>query len=459
MHQDTDGLPRPQRRWAVLALAVSIAMAVMDSSIANVALPAIAADLKVSPSQAIMVVNAYQIAIVVSLLPLASLGEKLGLERVYQGGLIIFTLASFVCALSDSLTGLVVARVVQGFGAAGLMSVNTALVRYIYPQRLLGQGVGVNALVVAISSVLGPSVAAAILGAAHWPWIFAVNIPLGILALGLALRFLPATPRAGRRFDAASALLSAATFGLVMTALEQFSHGAPAWVVAGLLLPGILAGIALVRRQSGRAAPLLPVDLLRIPVFSLSVATSICSFAAQMLAFVALPFYLQHQLGRSQVETGLLMTPWPLVLIVVSPLAGRASDRLPAGLLGGIGLVVMALGLGSFTLLPEAPSALDIGWRTALCGMGFGLFQSPNNRAILSSAPRERSGGASGMLSTARLLGQTTGAALGALTLRLAGEQGAQVALGVAGAIALGAAMVSFSRLSTGRPKDGHASA
>lgn len=451
MPQDTDGLPPPQRRWAVLALAVSIAMAVMDSSIANVALPAIAADLKVSSSEAIMVVNAYQIAIVVSLLPLASLGELVGHERVYRTGLAVFTIASFFCALSDSLTGLVVARVVQGFGAAGLMSVNTALVRYIYPQRLLGQGVGVNALVVAFSSVLGPSVAAAILGVAHWPWIFAVNLPLGCLAFALALRFLPQTPRAGRRFDARSALLSAATFGLVMTALEQFSHGAPAWAWGGLLAGGILAGVALVRRQSGRPAPLLPVDLLRIPVFSLSVATSIASFAAQMLAFVALPFYLQHNLGRSQVETGLLMTPWPLVLIVVSPLAGRASDRIPAGLLGGVGLVLMAGGLASLAALPEAPTALDLGWRIALCGLGFGLFQSPNNRTLLSAAPRERSGGASGMLSTARLLGQTSGAALGALTLRLAGEDGPVLALTVASCIAGAAALISFSRLSAPR--------
>lgn len=451
MPPENDGLPPPQRRWAMLALAVAISMSVMDSSIANVALPAIAVDLKVSSSDAIMVVNAYQIAIIVSLLPLASLGELVGHERIYRTGLAIFTLASCFCAMADSLNGLVIARVMQGFGAAGLMSVNTALVRYIYPQHLLGQGVGINALVVAFSAVLGPTVAAAILGVAPWHWIFAVNIPLGCLALLLALRFLPATPRARRRFDARSALLSAATFGLTMTAVEQFSHGAPAWIWIALLAGGILAGIALVRRQAGRPAPLLPVDLLRIPLFSLSIATSIASFSAQMLAFVALPFYLQHNLGRSQVETGLLMTPWPLVLIVVSPLAGRASDRLPAGLLGGIGLALLAAGLALLATLPAAPTAFELGWRIALCGLGFGLFQSPNNRALLSSAPRERAGGASGMLSTARLFGQTTGAAAGALTLRLSGAEGPIQALTVASCIAGAAALISFSRLSAPR--------
>ncbi|WP_159998986.1 MFS transporter [Roseomonas sp. 18066] len=452
MQTDTDGLPPAQRRWAILALGVSIAMAVMDSSIANVALPAIAADLRVSASEAILVVNAYQIAIVCSLLPLASLGELVGHERVYRTGLALFVIASCFCAMADSLTWLTLSRIVQGFGAAGLMSVNTALLRFIYPQSRLGQGVGINALVVAISSVTGPSVAAVILGIAHWPWIFAVNIPVGCLAFILAWRFLPQTPRARRRFDAASALLSAGTFGMTMTAFEQFTHGAPAWRGSLLLAGGIIAGILLVRRQTGRQAPLLPVDLLRIPVFSLSVATSICSFAAQMLAFVALPFFLQHSLGRTQVETGLLMTPWPLVLIVMSPLAGRLSDRIPAGLLGGIGLIVMATGLALLATLPAAPTAIDIAWRTALCGMGFGLFQSPNNRALLTAAPRERSGGASGMLSTARLLGQTTGATLAALTLRLAGENGAAVALTVAACIAGTAAVISFTRLAGRRP-------
>jgi len=445
--QDRDGLPQPKRRGAVLAIAVAIALAVIDSSIANVALPAIAADLRVSASDVILVVNAYQIAVVVSLLPLASLGEKLGYERIYRAGLVLFIVASFFCAMADSLTGLTIARIAQGLGAAGLMSVNTALVRFIYPHRLLGRGMGINALVVASSSVLGPGVASAVLSVAHWPWIFAINIPIGLVALLLAVRYLPATPRAHRRFDVASALLSAATFGLLMTGVEQFARGESPLVAGPLVLGGLLAGFLLVRRQAGRPAPLLPVDLLRIPIFALSIATSICSFAAQMLTFVAMPFFLQHDLGRTQVETGLLMMPWPLVLIVVSPLAGRASDKLPSGLLGGIGLGLMATGLCLLSLLPDAPSAFDIGWRMALCGLGFGLFQTPNNRTILTSAPRERSGGASGMLSTARLLGQTTGAALAALCLCLIGAGGADTALLVAAAIAACAAVISFTRL------------
>jgi len=444
--QNTDGLPQPQRRGAVLAVAVAIAMAVIDSSIANVALPTIAADLGVAPSNAILVVNAYQIAILVSLLPLASLGELVGHERIYRAGLTLFVAGSFFCAMSDSLTGLTLARVAQGLGGAGVMSVNTALVRFIYPQRMLGRGMGINALVVATSSVLGPGVAAAVLSVADWPWIFALNIPIGLLALALSVRYLPSTPRARRRFDTASALLSAATFGLLMTGLEQFTHGASVFLAGLLAAGGILAGTLLWRRQRGRTAPLLPLDLLSIPIFALSIATSIASFAAQMLAFVALPFFFQHDLGRTQVETGLLMMPWPLVLIVVSPLAGHLSDRVPAGLLGGIGLGIMAAGLALLATMPEAPTSLEIGWRIALCGLGFGLFQTPNNRTLLSSAPRERSGGASGMLSTARLLGQTTGATLAALSLGGTGDDGSR-ALMLAAAIAACAAAISFTRL------------
>jgi DHA2 family multidrug resistance protein-like MFS transporter len=434
------------------AIAVSITLAVMDGSIANVALPAIAADLKTSAADVVLVVNAYQIATIISLLPFASLGEKLGHERVYRAGLVVFTIASLGCALSSSLGMLIAARVLQGFGAAGLMSVNTALLRYIFPQKMLGRGIGINALVVAAASVAGPTVGAAILGVAHWPWIFAVNLPLGILALALT-RFLPQTLRSNRRFDAASAVLSAGTFGLLTVGVEQFTRGQAWWIVALFVLGFLVCGWLLVRRQAGRQAPLLPVDLLRIPVFALSVATSVSSFTAQMLAFVALPFLFQHSMGLTAVESGLLITPWPLVLIGVAPLSGRLSDHINPGLLGGIGLAIMAAGLTLVATLPPEPGFVQICWRVALCGAGFGLFQSPNNRVLLSSAPRERSGGASGMLSTARLLGQTMGAALAGLALgpMIGSQDGAVLALWLAAGVAAFASVVSFSRLAATR--------
>src|SRR5690606_22436174 len=166
-------------------------------------------------------------------------------------------------------------------------------------------------------------------------------------------------------------------------------------------------------------SPLLPGDLLRLPVFSLSVGTSICSFAARMLAYVSLPFYLQDGIGRSAVEAGPPLTSWPLALALAAPSSGRPAARHPAGLLCAVGLGTLATGLVLLGLLPTHPTDLEIVWRLAICGIGFGLFQSPNNRALIGSTPRERSGGASGMLGTARLLGQTSGAALAAFAFGL----------------------------------------
>jgi len=414
--------------------------------IANIALPTIARELQASPAGSIWVVNAYQLAVTILLLPLASLGEIWGFRRIYVAGLAIFTLASLCCALSDSLLTLTLARILQGIGAAGIMSVNGALIRFIYPRRMLGRGIGINAVVVAVSAAIGPTVAAAILAVASWEWLFAINVPIGLLALA-AGRALPPSPRGKHRFDTSSAVLNALFFGLFITAIDGAGHGQGWMLVGGEAVAALAAGAALVLRQLPQTSPLLPVDLLRLPVFALSIATSIASFTAQMLAYVALPFFLQDTLGLGQVETGLLMTPWPLATAVVAPLSGRLADRYPAGILGGLGLIGFAAGLAALALLPAHPAGGDIVWRMALCGAGFGLFQSPNNRAMLGAAPRERSGGASGMLGTARLLGQTVGAALMALIFGLAAEHATTTALFVAAGFAIIAAGVSCLRL------------
>ncbi len=442
-----DGLPVPARYWAVTTIALAITLAVIDSAIANVALPTIAADLKTDPAESIWVVNGYQLAITVSLLPLSSLGDTLGYRAVYIWGLVLFTVSSIGCALATSLPLLAAARVVQGFGAAGILSVNTALLRHIYPQKLLGRGIALNATVVAISAAAGPTIASAILSVAPWPWLFGVNLPIGVAAIALAVFALPKTPRSPHGFDWISAVLSAVTFGMLIGSIDALGHGEAYVIFLGELAIAGVFGFLLVRRQLGRPAPMLPVDLLRIPIFALSICTSIASFMAQMLALVALPFLLQHELGHDAVATGLFLTPWPIAIAIASPIAGRLADRYPAGLLGGIGLFIFALGLLALGSMPEKPYWLDIVWRMALCGLGFGIFQSPNNRAMLSSAPKSRSGGASGMLGTARLLGQTTGAAIVALLFSRLTQHAEMVALLLAAGCALVAAGVSLARL------------
>ena len=442
-----DGVPMPQRLWAILTIALGLTLAVLDGGIANVALPTIAREVNTSPADSIWVVNAYQLAVTISLLPLASLGEIHGYRRIYQAGLMLFTVASLGCAMSSSLPTLIIARMVQGFGAAGIMSVNSALIRFIYPRRWLGRGVGLNATVGSIASALGPSVASGILAVAPWPWLFAINVPLGILAVFIALRALPVTPLSGIRFDGISAVLQAVAFGTLLFGVSEMGHGDSWGHISVELLIAAASGFFLVVRQLSRTAPLLPVDLLRIPLFALSVASSICSFIAQSIGQISMPFLFEHRFMMDQVMTGVLMTPWPLMVAVVAPFSGRLADKYPAGLLGGCGMAVMALGLLAMSLLPDHPTMLDIVWRMTVCGLGFGFFNTPNNRAMIASAPPIRTGGASGMQATARLLGQSMGAALVALIFTAFPENGPTVALFIAAVAGAVAACVSFSRL------------
>jgi DHA2 family multidrug resistance protein-like MFS transporter len=443
----TDGLPTPGRYWAILTIALGLTLAVLNGAIANVALPAIARDLHTDPATSIWVVNAFQLAVTVSLLPLASLGEIHGYRKVYRWGLVVFSIASILCALSSTLPVLILARVAQGFGAAGIMSVNGALIRFIYPRRSLGRGVGMNATIGSIASAVGPSVASAVLSVGPWPWLFAVNVPLGVLAAVIAWRALPDTPHSGARFDVGGALLQAVSFGTLLIGISEIGHGDSTFHVVLDLVVGVITGGVLVVRMMTQRAPLLPVDLLRIPLFALSVASSVSSFVAQSMAQVSMPFLFQHDLGLNQVMTGLLMTPWPLTVAVIAPVSGRLADRYPAGLLGGCGMVVMGLGLAAMAMLPEHPGWVDITWRMTLCGVGFGFFNTPNNRAIITSAPASRSGGASGMQATARLFGQTTGAALVALVFAAVPVGGTTWTLIISAGAAGLAAAVSFSRL------------
>jgi DHA2 family multidrug resistance protein-like MFS transporter len=449
---DSDGLPPRERRAALLTVVIAIAISVLSVAIANIALPAMAHELNATPAESIWVVNAYQLAVTVTLLPLAALGDIIGYRRVYLWGLGVFTAASLACGLVETLPLLIAGRVLQGFGAAGIMSVNTALVRFIFPRTQLGRGISTIALVVAACSAAGPSVAAAILSVASWHWLFTFNVPFGVLAVWLALRSLPETPRSRHRFDVVSAVLNAATFGLLLVGLDGIGHGQGGVWVALELGVGTLACVMFIRRQNRMAVPMLPVDLFRKPIFALSVATAVCSHSAQTVAFLALPFYFAVAGGMSQSQIGLLITPWPAVVVVVAPISGRLADKYPAGLLGGLGLAVLTVGLLLMLALPPNPPFADVVWRMMVCGIGFGFFQSPNNRALISAAPRSRSGVAGGVLSTARLTGQTIGGVVVAVIFALThGDIGGGVGAALtAGAVLSGfACVISFLRLTS----------
>lgn len=344
----------PKQYFAVVAVLLAIMMSVLDGTIMNIALPTLAHDFDVTPANAIWIINAYQLVITMTLLSFASLGDIYGYRRIFLTGISIFVGASAACALSDSFWMLTVSRIIQGFGAACVMSVNTALIRLIYPPQILGRGMGVNAMVVAVSAAAGPSIAGSILTLGSWHWLFVINIPLGLAALVIGHQLLPHNPASDvkHKFDRISAIANALTFGLLIYTLEGFAHAENRKFIAIQLVLLIIIGTYFIRRQLKETTPILPVDLLKIPIFALSIGTSITSFTAQMLAMVSLPFFMQNILGYSAVEIGLLLTPWPLATILTAPLAGRLVEKVHPGLLGGIGMTIFATGLFTLYLLP-----------------------------------------------------------------------------------------------------------
>jgi DHA2 family multidrug resistance protein-like MFS transporter len=450
-----DGIPMPQRIWAVLAISIGIVMAMLDGAIANVALPSIAQALHASASASVWVVNGYQLSVAVLLLPLSAVAEIVGLRRVFWTGLLVFTVASAACGMASNLTWLVGARMLQGVGSACIFSTYPALIAHIYPRHILGRGIGISATIVALAGALGPTVSAGILSITGWEWLFFVNVPVGIAGLVIGQRALPQTGRSQRRFDLPAALLSAVVIALLVIGVDGLGQAGRRPLALAEIAAAVALGTWLLRSQGRQNAPLVPVDLLRIPLFGLSVGTSVCSYAAQVGVFVALPFMFQQVLGWSAVATGLVMTPIPLAVAAIGTVAGRLADRYPAGVLCGIGLLVMAAGLASLAQLTGDPGIPGAIWRESLVGLGFGLFQAPNNRTLLSAGPRNRAGSAGGMLATARLLGQSVGASVVAVIFALGGDVATRRVLAAACAIALVGAAISFLRLAAPGPVAG----
>lgn len=402
-------------RWLAMAVILSgLTLCVLDSTMLGLALPQMARDWQVEPAQTLWVVNANQIAALVLLLPLAALGDRLGYKRVYLWGMLVFGLSSVLAALAPSLPWLIAARALQGMGMAGALSVNGALVRQIYPRSVLGRGMALNSMVVALSYVMGPVLAAAVLSQLEWRWLFSLHLPLALWVCWLGYRALPLPHRAPDTQGLSwwDVLLNITMFAAIFMALDRLSHYQPGASLVGVglwLVAGVVAGVLYVQRQKHQAQPMLPLDLLRIPVFRLSMGASISAFCAQTMAFLALPFLLIESHGVGIGKAGLLISAWPVALAVAAPFVGRKIGRIPAGRLGAMGMGLFACGLLALALVPAGALWWDMAWRMALCGAGFALFQSPNNHTIVTAAPVHRSGAASGMLGSARHVGQGLG--------------------------------------------------
>jgi MFS transporter, DHA2 family, multidrug resistance protein len=442
-----DGLYGGARYRAMFAVAVSVMLSVLDYAVVNVALPTIAQDVHTSASSAIWVVNAYQLASLISLLPLAAMGDRVGHARMCRIGLVLFVIASVLCASSRTLPELAAARALQGFGGACIMSVNVALVRFIYPSSELGRGIALNGLVVALGVALGPTVAAGVLSVAGWQWLFLINLPLGGLALYFAVMALPVTPLIRGEFDFISTVLLAAGLGALIIGLDSFAHNSGVVMALVLLIVGGGSMVVLVRIQLSRTDPLLPVDLLARSGFRTAFLVGFLGFAASNCFIISMPFNLMNVLHRGPVMTGLLMTPWALSIVLVAPVVGRLSDRYPASLLSTAGLCIAGLGFLLIRLVPVHPTDFDIIWPIVVAGVGFGLFQPPNNKAMITTAPKLRTGSASGMISVARLFGQTVGGMMVALILGLVAHGAVYTCLSLGSFTAFVAAALSGTRI------------
>lgn len=444
MTEINGGLPQPRRIVAIAAVLSAMSLVVLDAGMTNVALPTMARALDVTPARAILVITAYQIALVMALLPCAALGDRFGLRRVFGAGVVVFTLASALCAMAPSLPWLAGARFVQGLGGAAVMAMGVALLRLTVPPAQLGAAIGWNALTVALSSAAGPALGALILASLGWPWLYLINIPLGALAL-LAAVALPTTPAAAQRIDVLSVALNGATFAcLVIGAVMLPTRPGAASLVLAIAAACL---IALIRREMQKSSPLIPLDLLRDRSFRTSVIASVFCFSGQTAGLVALPFYLQHGLGQTPLTTGLYLTAWPLSVAATALVAGRLADRMPTAWLCAFGGGCLAIGLAAIALWPLHGDTRLIILFAVVCGVGFGLFQVPNNRNMFLSAPAHRSGAAGGLQGTARLLGQTAGAVLMTVLFTMASMRSAPtIGFAIGAALALVAGLVSMLR-------------
>ena len=405
-----DGLPKPRIYAAVAAVSFGTIVTSVDGTIANIALPTLSRDLHVQPSEAVLVITVYQLVLMMTLLPFSALGQRLGLRATYYSGLTMFAGASVFCFFAHSLPFLVLVRALQALGCAAATSVSSAQIRNIYPLSRLGGGLSFNTVIAASASSLAPTVGGFILTVAPWPWLFATVAPFAVFALLIGRKALPDTPRHDEPYDVLGAVMCAATFGVVVFGLESGISGDSPVISAALVAAGIALGFVFVRREFRQALPVLPVDLLAIKEIALPCLGSLSAYLGMTIVLVALPFRLQQQFHFTPAAAGAVLVPMPLVSVVIAPASGLLSDRFPAGLLGGIGMGIGFISMICLALLPAAPTQFDILWRVALCGLGFGMFFSPNARQVMGAAPARRAAAAGALFSTLRGAGQTLGA-------------------------------------------------
>jgi MFS transporter, DHA2 family, multidrug resistance protein len=456
-----EGLPGRERARVMAAVMTSTLMAVFDGSMVNIALPQMAQSLQVAAPLAVWFANGYLLSAAMTLAIFAALATRFGFRPVFIFGLSLFTLASLGCANSTSAGMLIVMRILQGIGGAATLSIAPAILRSVFPGRLLGRILGLNALLIASSTAIAPVLGGTLLGTLSWQWLFAINVLPGLVALGLAINAIPSRPMLKEQtFDATGAVLSASLLGALIMLANSFatphtaSHAVNAAAIGWAAL-ALVSGMLFIWHIRRAEKPLLPPVIFTSSRFSLAALTSLASFISQGITFVALPFLFQSVYGYSAFTSALLFTPWPVGIVLVAPHAGRLADKYAPSLISTFGLAVFVTGLALLAMLPVHATAWDIGLRSLVCGMGFGCFQSPNNREMLSNVAREYSGYASGVLAIVRTFGQCLGAAIVGVLLAVMAlcadigqeEQAVRMSLWVAVAASGLAILFSLTRL------------
>jgi len=436
-----EGLPGRERARVMAAVMTTTLMGVFDGTMIGIALPAMQSAMQIPANVAVWFANGYLLSAAMTLAIFAALATRVGYRPVFLAGLAIFTLTSIGCALARTPELLIGMRILQGIGGAATLSIAPAILRSVFPGRLLGRILGLHALLIACSSAIGPVLGGAILDTFSWQWLFAINIIPGSIALLLAFRSLPRkTSSASAPFDAAGAVLSATFLGAAVMAANSLAS-------AGWGILALASGLAFIWHIRRTRNPLLPPVIFRNSRFTLAALTSLASFVSQGITFIALPFLFQSAYGFSPVASALLFTPWPIGIVLVAPHAGRWADSLSAPLISTLGLMIFVLGLILLATMPASPAAWDICLRSLVCGVGFGCFQSPNNREMLSNVSREYSSYGSGVLSIARTFGQCLGAAVVGVLLAVAPQAAVHLALWIAVAASATAVTFSVSRL------------
>lgn len=409
------GISGPRRYVAVIAVTAATAAIVVDGAVATVALPTIAQALNIPDTQSVLIVTLYQFLLALCLIPLSALSDRFGLRRIFRAGLIGFLVAGPLCLLVTDIYQLLMLRSLQAISAALVLSVGSAQIRTVYPSQMLGRGLALNSLTVAVFTALSPLIGAAILGIAPWPFVFLAAMPMALIALGASTVLHVDTPTK-HAFDWPSAALYCAAMASLFAALDGTLASEPVLRFAALATSAAVWWL-LTRRAMRMDRPLFPIDLLAQPVLALSVCGALCTFASSMAVLVLLPFRLDQFHHFNITEIGLTLASWPLATMMVAPAIGLLSDRLPPWAIGTSGLAVVACALIALLDAPASATQLDIGWLLMLCGAGYAAYTASNARLILASAPVARAASVGGLIATVRILGQSIGAMIAAASL------------------------------------------